>query len=210
MKKPFLPMNLQFFAEPAGGEPGTDGASEPSTKTEPSGKETASFDYDKLAQIIAGKQSVTEDKVLKGFFEQKGLSPEEMEQAIKSFKEQKAASQPNVEALQQQATLAQQQMQQAQIEKEAFLLAGELGVDLNTMQYLLKLADLSAVMKDGKMEQDKLKEALNKVLEDLPQLKPQADAQSRGFRQIGVGGQQTNASKPDNAAVPTKRWNRFN
>ena len=211
MKKTFLPLNLQFFAEPEGVEPSAGGASEPPAKSEPSNNGAVSFDYDKLVQIIAGKQSVTEDKVLKGFFEQKGLSQEEMEQAIKSFKEQKAASQPNVDALQQQVALAQQQAQQAQIEKTAFLLAGELGVDLNTMQYLLKLADLSAVMKDGKMEQDKLKEALNKVLEDLPQLKPQADAQARGFRQIGVSGQLTTAQKPtEQAQVPQKRWNRFN
>lgn len=169
------------------------------------------IDYDKIQKMLEGTLSAKEDTVLKAYFKQQGLSQEEMEQAIATFKEQKAASQPNVDALQQQVTTAQKQMQQAQMEREAFLLAGELGVDLNTMQYLLKLADLSAVMKDGKMEQDKLKEALNKVLEDLPQLKPQADVQGRGFRQIGVSGQQTTVSKPtEQAQVPQKRWNRFN
>ena len=191
----------------------TQQVTEPQTQTPQTTQQVAApeIDYDKIQKMLEGTLSAKEDTALKAYFKQQGLSQEEMEQAIATFKEQKAASQPNVDALQQQVTTAQKQMQQAQMEREAFLLAGELGVDLNTMQYLLKLADLSAVMKDGKIEQDKLKEALNKVLEDLPQLKPQADAQGRGFRQIGASGQQTTASKPtEQTPVPQKRWNRFN
>ncbi len=191
----------------------TQQVTEPQTQTPQTTQQVTApeIDYGKIRKMLEGTLSAKEDTALKAYFKQQGLSQEEMEQAIATFKEQKAASQPNVDALQQQVTTAQKQMQQAQMERDAFLLAGELGVDLNTMQYLLKLADLSAVMKDGKIEQDKLKEALNKVLEDLPQLKPQADAQVRGFRQIGVSGQMTTASKPtDQTSVPQKRWNRFN
>ena len=42
------------------------------------------FDYEKLASIITGKQSVTEDTVLKNYFKQQGLSKEEIETAISS------------------------------------------------------------------------------------------------------------------------------
>lgn len=173
------------------------------------------IDYEKLSQIIAGKQSVAEESVLKGYFKKQGLSKEEMEQAISAFKQQKAANQPDIQAIQNQAAEARLEAQRAVIERDAMLLSGELGIDLKTMPYILKMADLSQVIGgDGKVDQDKLKEALNKVLEDVPQLKSQQDAQQSGFRQIGVG-QQQGAGQPGVAqqtqkAVPTKRWNRWN
>lgn len=210
MKRKKLPLNLQFFA--AGGE-GT-GAGGEGTNQQQDGQQTQTqpqFDYEKLAGLIAGKQSVTEDTVLKNYFKQQGLSEDDMKQAISTFKQQKAANQPDVSALQTQVSQAQMQAQQAVIERDAYLLSGEIGVDIKTMPYLLKMADLSAVIVDGKVNQDKLKEALNKVLEDVPQLKPQAEATQNGFRQIGVGNQtQTASKKSEPAAVPTKRWNRWN
>jgi hypothetical protein len=202
-----LPMNLQFFAE---GEPEAGGESTNQQQNEQQ-NQAPQFDYEKLAGIIAGKQSVTEETILKNYFKQQGLSEDDMKQAISSFKQQKAANQPDVNALQTQVSNAQMQAQQAIIERDAYLLSGEIGVDIKTMPYLLKMADLSAVIVDGKVNQDKLKEALNKVLEDVPQLKPQAEATQNGFRQIGVGSQtQTATKKSEPAAVPTKRWNRWN
>lgn len=53
------------------------------------------FDYDKLASLITGKQSVTEDTVLKSYFKEQGLSADEMKQAIGAFKEQKAKNTPD-------------------------------------------------------------------------------------------------------------------
>ena len=177
--------------------------------------QTPEIDYEKLSQLIAGKQTVAEDSVLKGYFKQQGLSKEEMDQAITAFKQQKAANQPDIQAIQNQAAQAQREAQNAIVERDAMMLSGELGIDLKTMPYILKMADLSQVIGgDGKVDQGKLKEALNKVLEDVPQLKPQQDAQQSGFRQIGVG-QQQGAGQPGVAqqtqkAVPTKRWNRWN
>lgn len=174
------------------------------------------IDYGKIQQMLNGTLEAKENTALKKYFEQQGLSQQEVEQAIASFKEEKAKNQPNVEALQQQTTLAQQQAQQAQIERDAIMLSGELGIDLKTMPYVLKLADMSAVVgADGKIDQEKLKEALNKVLEDVPQLKPQAEVQQNGFRQIGVGIQQQtvtqqNQTQNQPAQVPTKKWNRWN
>lgn len=177
--------------------------------------QTPEIDYEKLSQLIDGKQTVAEDSVLKGYFKQQGLSKEEMDQAIAAFKQQKAANQPDIQAIQNQAAQAQREAQNAIVERDAMMLSGELGIDLKTMPYILKMADLSQVIGgDGKVDQDKLKEALNKVLEDVPQLKSQQDAQQSGFRQIGVG-QQQGAGQPGVAqqtqkAVPTKRWNRWN
>ena len=43
-------------------------------------------DMDKLADILDKKLSVTEKGVMKSYFEQQGLSPEEANQAIEQFK----------------------------------------------------------------------------------------------------------------------------
>ena len=173
------------------------------------------IDYEKLSQIIAGKQSVAEESVLKGYFKKQGLSKEEMEQAISAFKQQKAANQPDIQAIQNQAAEARLEAQQAVIERDAMLLSGDLGIDLKTMPYILKMADTSQVIEEnGNVNQEKLKEALNKVLEDVPQLKQKQDTQQSGFRQIGVGQnqntQQSNSGQQEQKTVPTKRWNRWN
>lgn len=154
------------------------------------------IDYDKIAQIVSGKQAATEDSVLKGYFKQQGLSAEEMNQAIAAFKQQKAASQPDVNAMQTQLTQAQAAMQQAQMQSAATMAAVSLGIDAKTIPYVLKMADLSQVTgQDGKINDETLKAALNKVLEDIPALKPQA-AGSTGFIQVGAtsGTQQTQSA----------------
>ena len=45
------------------------------------------IDYEKLSSLITGKQSATEDSVLKGYFKQQGLSKEEMDQAVHILRE---------------------------------------------------------------------------------------------------------------------------
>lgn len=204
-----IPMNLQYFAEPDGNGEGQEPTTPP-TQQPVAGPE---IDYNKIQQMLDGTLAAKETTALKAYFKQHGLSQEEAEQAITAFKEQRAANQPDVNAIQQNLTAAQQQAQQATIERDAFLLSGDLGINLETMPYVLKMADTSQVIgEDGKVDKEKLKEALNKVLEDVPQLKLQADAPQTGFRQIGVGQQTQQPTTPQTQqkTVPTKRWNKFN
>ena len=170
------------------------------TQTQPAGgvaqtAQAPSIDYEKIAQLVAGKQAVTEDSVLNGYFKQQGLSGDEMKQAIAAFKQQKAASQPDVGALQSQVAQYQAAALQAQIQSAATMASVGLGIDAKTIPYVLKMADLSQVVgQDGKINEETLKNALNKVLEDIPALKPQA-AGTAGFVQIGAaGGAQTQSS----------------
>lgn len=215
-----LPMNLQTFAEVGAGDGSTTGSTGSEGGTPPTGsQQTPQFDYDKLASLIAGKQTVTEESVLKGYFKQQGLSKEQMDQAIASFKQQQAANTPDVAGLQNQITETQNQLttaqaaaQRAQVESAATMMAVTLGIDAKTIPYVLKMADFSQVVgQDGKINEEALKNAVNKVLEDIPALKPQADGKT-GFTQIGTGGNPTQHSPQvaNPTAVPTKRWNRFN
>ena len=183
-------MNLQMYADPA---PAPTPAPSPNPAPNPAPTPApVEIDYDKLAQLISGKQAATEDSLLKGYFKQQGLSQEEMEQAIAAFKQQKAANTPDVGALQTQMTQAQAAAQQAQIQAAATLEAVALGIDAKSIPYILKLADFSqAVGQDGKINNETVNNALKKVLEDVPALKPQTVG-GAGFIQVGNPGGSSN------------------
>lgn len=170
----------------------------PNTQTEPQQTQQQttqqtqpSFDYEKLASLIAGKQTVTEDTVLKSYFKQQGLSEDEMKQAINSFKETKAKNTPDVSALQNDLTAAKSARLQAEINQSATLEAIKQGVDVNSIPYVLKMADFKAVTDaDGKVNTEKLTEAIKTVLDDIPALKgaSQNGGNSGGIQKIGSDG----------------------
>ena len=198
-------MNLQLFAEggASGGQgdgAGTSGTAGNQPGASGTGSTGIQFDYEKLAGLIAGKTSVTEDTVLKSYFKQQGLSQEEMVQAIQAFKAQKAANQPDVGALQTQAAQAQAAAQKAQLENAAIMAAVGLGVDAKTIPYLIKMTDFGqAVGQDGKINEETVSNALKKTLEDVPGLKPAQSSQG-GFVQMGASGS-GNQTQTDDAAL---------
>lgn len=176
-------------------------------------QQAPTIDYNKIQQMLEGTLAAKEDTALKAYFKQQGLSQEEVETAIAEFKNQKAAQQPDVAKLQGDVQAAQGAALNAQIENKALLMHAELGIDLQTMPYVLKLADLKEVIVDGAINDEKLKEALNAVLESVPQFKKTEEQQTQGFRQIGAAQQQQTAGSGtggQQSVVPAKRWNRFN
>ena len=174
------------------------------------------IDYGKIQQMLDGTLAAKEDTALKAYFKQQGLSQAEVEQAIATFKQQKAANTPDIGAMQAQMAQAQAAAQQAQINSAAVMAAVSLGIEASTIPYVIKMADFSQVAgQDGKINEETLKAALNKVLEDVPALKPQASAAS-GFVQVGAAsgsqgtGQAQQATQTQQTTVATKRWNRWN
>ena len=208
-----IPMRLQFF-EAGGAAGGTGSAGSGSTGSGSAGGNAGgnsnsggqgsniqppAIDYDRIQQMLEGTLAAKEDTALKAYFKQQGLSQQEAEQAIAAFKQQKAANQPDVGALQQQASQAQEVARQAQIQSAATMAAVELGINAKSIPYVLKMADFSqVVVQDGKINDDNLKAALNKVLEDVPALKPQVSG-SAGFVQVGASSQGQQGSPSDEA-----------
>ena len=136
-----------------------------------------------------------EDTALKAYFKQQGLSQEEADQAIAAYKQQKAANQPDVAGMQAQLEQLQSAARKAQVETEATLAAAGLGLDAKAIPYVLRMADFSqAAGQDGKVDSEAVKTAINKVLEDVPALKPQT-AGGTGFIQVGAGGGKDQASE---------------
>lgn len=163
-----------------------------------SGQQTPPIDYEKIQSMIDKGTQQKEDAILKGYFQKQGLTEEEAQQAMAAFKQQKAANTPDVAGLQTQLQTYQAQAQQAVIEKDATVEAIGLGLEAKQVPYILKMADFSKAMdKDGKTNPEAIKEAINKVLEDFPQLKPQKE-ENKGFQKVGAsGGNQANQNMDD-------------
>lgn len=149
-----------------------------------------SIDYDKIQAIVDGRNAKTEDSILKSYFQQQGLSEEEMKTAIVDFKNNKAQREKEANEnslnLQNENASLKAQVLQMQINQVANQCALEIGVDAKTIPYLIKMADLKTAVNDkGKVVKDEVTNALTKVLEDLPQLKSQ-NTQNKGFVKIGA------------------------
>ena len=165
------------------------------------------FDYDKLASILDGKIAVTEKKVLGGYFKEQGLSEDEMAEAIEAFKKDRASKAPDVDALNQKITDLDDKFHEAdsralfaEAQYEAVMLASELGVGAKTVPYLMRMADLSDVVTDGQIDQEKLKSSLSKVLDDLPQLK-ETHEERTGFKIGSDGGHNKGATNEELARI---------
>lgn len=90
----------------------------------------------------------------------------------------------------------QQQLALARAGNQAILIAVDLGIDSKTIPYVIKLADFSAAVDAaGAVNPKALKAAIDKVLADIPALKP-AD-QGAGFRQIGASDSQQPTNQND-------------
>lgn len=149
-----------------------------------------SIDYDKIQAIVDGRNAKTEDSILKSYFQQQGLSEEEMKTAIVDFKNNKAQKEKEANEnslnLQNENASLKAQVLQMQINQVANQCALEIGVDAKTIPYLIKMADLKTAVNDkGEVVKDEVTNALTKVLEDLPQLKSQ-NTQNKGFVKIGA------------------------
>lgn len=158
------------------------------TTTTPQATNVA-IDYDKIASLVEGKQKVAEEQVLKGYFKQQGLSAEEMASAIDMFKKDRASKAPNIDELNSRIKDGETRYNdavnkwlEAETKLEAFRIAPSLGVDPTTLPYVLKMADTSKVIKDGKVDTDALKDAINTVLKDIPQLKVSVEDTNKGFK----------------------------
>ena len=199
-----LPINLQFFAEGGDGNgdqnAGNNNNGQVGQQGGQNNQQAAGVDYDRLQEMINTATAKKENAVIKDYFMQQGLSENELHQAIAAFKqnkEQQASEQQNVNAnLQNELTAAKQLAEQAQVELAATKVAVELGINVKTLQYVLKMADFSkAKDADGKISEDNIKASLEQVLKDVPALKPSTENNS-GF-QIGAPAGNNNQSNEE-------------
>lgn len=147
-------------------------------------------DYDKLADIVSKRSATTEDSVLKGYFKEQGMSQEEMGAAIKQFKDNQSTKK-NEEATRQQKlmdenTKLRDQILNTTIDSRINALAA--GVQAAKIPYLTKLINRSELSdKDGKVDDEKVKAAIEAVCKDFPDFKDSTESGS-GVKKIGGDG----------------------
>ena len=170
--------------------------------TQTSNDGNTGIDYDKIQSMIDRGVQQKENAILKSYFEQQGMSEDEVKAAIgdwKAKKQTQAQEQNNAYATLQESNKAlQAQLTQELLNKQAFNDCLDLGVDKNTIPYVIKSADFKdAIDEKGAVKADKVREIIEKVLADVPAFKG-ASKEEKGFK-IGVNGEQDDATEQENA-----------
>lgn len=159
------------------------------TVTQPATAEPGTYSQAQLERIVSEREQRAGNAALKSFFRQQGMSEEEVSEAVAQYKQARRDSQSDVDVLTAQLREAQQATMRSQLEYQAAMHALKLGVDVSTVPYLLRLADLGDVRDEsGAVSEERLTQALEKVLTDLPALRSEK-TQSQGFVQIGAAQQ---------------------
>ena len=197
-KTTLIPMNIQFFSEGSGdggdgNGNGNNGQSNTgngnSNQNTGNSNQGATYTQEQLDGIVNSRTARAEQSALRSFFQQQGMSENEVTQAINSYKAQRAKNTPDVAGMQTELAQTKSQNQQLMVQNSATIQAVELGIDAKSIPYVIKMADFKEVMNtDGTVDAEKVKAAINKVLEDVPALKP-ADSganNNQGFTQIGA------------------------
>lgn len=158
----------------------------------------AEIDYGKIEAMINKGTQQKESAILKSYFEQQGMTEEEVRSAITSYKEtqgKKAEEQKNAFAtMQAENENLKAQMLQMNIDAKASSIGLDMGVDKNAVAYLVKMADLTKVVDEkGEINEEAIKEAFEDVLKNVPALKSSVNS-NNGFK-VGADSHQQETDK---------------
>ncbi len=187
-KQKFLLNNLQLFAEPGAGEGADGGGNEPGAQVQ-----QPQIDYEKMAEAIDKRTSQTTDNLLKGYLKQQGLTGEELNKAVNSFKQQKAQEETQKAQEHEQDKLRikelEAQILNSNIDTTLSTLAAAEGISPDKVPFLAKLIDRDGLADEkGNIIEDKVKEALEAIIKVFPDFKGNVQQNNNGFQQIGSTG----------------------
>ena len=176
----------------AGNEPG--GTPQPTNVVNTS---NSNMNYDELFTKLDNIVAKRVEGITKSALKDNGYEDAEMKEilsqyrASKDAKSQAAANQ--LSALQTENEQLKATMREKDLNNAALTEARSLSVDDKTVPYLIKLADMSKCVDDkGNVDNAKVKEALEKVLADVPTLKKV----EKGTVGVTVGADTSNTGAP--------------
>ena len=164
------------------------------TQTQATQQTTApEIDYGKIEAMINKGTQQKENAILKSFFEQQGMTEDEVKTAISSYKAEqgKKAEEQKIAYANMQAENEQLKAQilQNNINAKATDIGLDMGVDKNAVAYLIKMADLSKVVNEkNEISEEAIKNAFEEVLKNVPALKASTNS-NNGFK-VGADSQQ--------------------
>ena len=147
---------------------------------------TPEIDYGKIEAMINKGTQQKENAILKSFFEQQGMTEDEVKTAISSYKAEqgkKAEEQKNAyENMRAENEQLKAQILQSNINAKATDIGLDMGVDKNAVAYLIKMADLSKAVNDkNEISEEEIKNAFEEVLKNVPALKASVNSNA-GFK----------------------------
>ena len=194
MTQDFLkyPLDIQLFADPSNSGEGGDGGNGGNTTvaTDPS---QLNFDYDKLAEAIAKRNASHETAVLKGMLKEQGLTKEEVDEAVKQYKQNQVNKAKEEQKRIDDILAENKRYKEAEIAKqvnsEAANVAKELGVREDRIETLIALCDRSKFTDDkGVINKEEMKKELETKLNTVPEFKNK--------KQVTIQSVKTNAQTP--------------
>ncbi|HBM99590.1 MAG TPA: hypothetical protein DD413_09215 [Ruminococcus sp.] len=184
-----IELNIQKFAGDDT-DPNNNGG-DPANQNGGNGTGTKTYTQEELDKIVNDRTGRATKSALTSFFKQKGLTEEEANNAMATYLENKKKSTPDVAELQNTINSERSARLSAEINQSATLEAIKQGIDVKSIPYVLKMADFKAVTDaDGKVNAEKLTEAIKTVLDDIPALKgaSQSGGNNGGIQKIGGDG----------------------
>ena len=155
-------------------------------------------DNGKIEAMINKGTQQKENAILKSFFEQQGMTEDEVKTAVSEYKANKqkqADDQKNAYAnMQKENEQLKAQILQNNINAKATDIGLDMGVDKNAVQYLVKMADLAkAVNEKNEISEEEIKNAFEEVLKNVPALKASTNSNT-GFK-VGADNNQAENDK---------------
>ena len=144
------------------------------------------IDYGKIEAMINKGSQQKENAILKSYFEQQGMTEDEVKSAVAEYranKQKQADEQKNAYAnMQAENEKLKAQILQSNINAKATDIGLDMGVDKNAVGYLIKMADLSkAVNEKNEISEEAIKNAFEEVLKNVPALKASVNSNT-GFK----------------------------
>lgn len=151
---------------------------------------------------------VDESAIIKAYLEKKGINEADLQKYVDNANKQKNEN-PDAKY--------QKELQSMAIENYALKNQADLGYDAKSLEIVLAMAEKMNLLSDihgadGKMNEDKLKEAFKNVVDKYPKLKANTDG-NEGMVQVGAKGNNNNGSDNGNKSkkvIASKKWNTFN
>jgi hypothetical protein len=157
-------------------------------------------DMNKLSEIINRGLEKKESAILKSYFEQNGLNDEEMAQAIKSYKDNKAKETADINTtntnLQNEVNSLKELLNNERLDNKINLTLIETGINKEQIPYITKLVDRSSLLKDGVVNEEALKGEIEKIFNTFPNLKPLKE-ETKNLVKIGTEQNQEAVNEDD-------------
>ena len=163
--------------------------------------QTSGIDYEKIQSMIDKGVQQKENAILKSYFEQQGMSEDDVKSAISDWKSRKQtqaqAQTDSFNKLQESNKALQERLTQELLNKQAFSDCLDLGIDKNTIPHVIKCADFTdAINEKGEVNAEKVRASVEQVLKDVPAFKSSAN-EKQGFK-VGISGEQDDVTEQEN------------